>query len=95
MQVPLRKQKETLPHSNLIFIKSCPHIIPKPGEPGKIYWFSGPPGAGKSTTSQLLARKNGYVYYEADATMNLLNPFIPEDADNPSMAQMNQKSLKV
>ena len=79
----------------MIFLNSCPHIIPKPGKPGKIYWFSGPPGAGKSTTSQLLARKNGYVYYEADCTMNLLNPFIPEDADNPSMAQLNQKSLKV
>ena len=95
MQVPLRKQKETLPHSNLIFIKSCPHIIPKPGEPGKIYWFSGPPGAGKSTTCQLLAKKNGYIYYEADGTMNLLNPFVPVDADNPSMATMKTKSLKV
>jgi len=73
---------------------SCPHITPKPGAPGKIYWCSGPPGAGKSTTCQLLARKNGYVYYEADATMQLINPFVPNDADNPSLAQMHQKSLK-
>ena len=82
-------------YSNIIFFKSCPHIVPRPGKPGKIYWFSGPPGAGKSTTSQLLARKNGYVYYEADATMALINPFIPVDVDNPSLAQMQQKSLKV
>merc|ERR1719458_1149247 len=73
---------------------SCPHITPKPGKPGKIFWLSGPPGAGKSTTCQLLARKNDYVYYEADATMQLINPFVPNDADNPSLAQMFQKSLK-
>ena len=76
-------------------LNSCPHITPKPGAPGKIYWCSGPPGAGKSTTCQLLARKNGYVYYEADATMQLINPFVPNDAENPSMAQIHQKSLKV
>ena len=75
--------------------KSCPHITPRPGKPGKIFWVSGPPGAGKSTTCQLLARKNDYVYYEADATMQLINPFVPIDADNPSLAQMFQKSLKV
>ena len=78
-----------------IFHKSCPHIIPKSGKPGKIYWLSGPPGAGKSTTSQLLAKKNGYIYYEADAIGQLKNPFIPVDVDDPAMAQMNQKSLKV
>ena len=74
--------------------KSCPHITPKPGKPGKIFWCSGPPGAGKSTTCQLLARKNDYVYYEADATMQLINPFVPIDAENPSLAQMFQKSLR-
>ena len=41
-----------------------------------------------------MARKNDYVYYEADATMQLINPFVPVDADNPSLAQMFQKSLK-
>ena len=80
---------------NEIFHKSCPHIIPKPGKPGKIYWLSGPPGAGKSTTCHLLAKKNDYIYYEADATSQLKNPFIPVDVDDPAMAQMNQKSLKV
>ena len=27
--------------------------------------------------------------------MQLINPFVPNDAENPSMAQIHQKSLKV
>ena len=74
---------------------SCPHVTPKPEKQGKIYWLSGPPCAGKSTTCQLMARENGFVYYEADAMMNFNNPFVPLNVDNPSVAQMQQKSLKV
>ena len=55
----------------------------------------GPPGAGKSTTGQLLAKNHGYVYFEADCFMNLVNPYIPLDAAEPSLAQMNQKGVKV
>ena len=58
-------------------------------------WLSGPPGAGKSTTAQLLGRHDDYVYYEADCTGNFLNPFVPTDVDNPTIAAFRQKPLKV
>ena len=70
-------------------------MTPQPGKQGKIFWLSGPPGAGKSTTCQLMARENGYVYYEADATTSFVNPFIDLEAENPSMATMQQKPVKV
>ena len=47
---------------------------------------------GKSTTAQILAREEGYVYYEGDCFTQLKNPYIPLDA--PSMSQVNQKNLK-
>ena len=57
--------------------------------------LSGPPGAGKSTTCQLMAKEAGYVYYEADCTTNNLNPFIGTDVENPTIASLKQKPLKV
>ena len=48
---------------------------------------------GKSTTAQLLARNHGYVYYEADCFGSMRNPYVPLEAENPSMAQFNQKNL--
>ena len=36
-----------------------------------------------------------YVYYEADCTLNCLNPFVPLDSDNPTLAAFRQKPLKV
>ena len=61
---------------------------------GKILWFSGAPGMGKSTTAQILARENGYVYYEADCFGMLKNPYVPLDIDNPSLSTLKQNSLK-
>ena len=70
-------------------------MTPKPEKQGKVFWISGPPGAGKSTTCQLMARENGYVYYEADATTSFVNPFVNLDVQEPSMATMQQRPVKV
>ena len=61
----------------------------------KLSIFSGPPGAGKSTSAQLMGRHHGHVYYEADCMFSFANPFIDLSVENPSMAQMMQKPLKV
>ena len=61
---------------------------------GKLLWFSGAPGMGKSTSAQILARDKGYVYYEADAFNMLLNPFNPLDSKDPSLETAKQKILK-
>lgn len=74
---------------------SCPHITPKPGQKGKLFWLSGPPGAGKSTTCQLMARDKGFIYYEADSTMQLINPFVDINVDNPTIASLTSRPLKV
>ena len=73
---------------------SCPYPI-QPDNQGKLIWVSGPPGAGKSTTAQLMGREAGYVYFEADCTMNACNPFVPTDVENPTLAAFQQKPLKV
>ena len=61
---------------------------------GKILWFTGAPGMGKSPSAQLLARNHGYVYYEADCFGGCKNPYVPLDVENPSMAQIYQKPLR-
>merc|ERR1712083_11632 len=66
----------------------------QPEYQGKFLWITGQPGLGKSTSAQLLGRNHGYVYYEGDCFANLKNPYIPTDAENPSMAQVLQKALK-
>ena len=50
---------------------------------------------GKSTTAQLLAREDGYVYYEADCFAQLKNPYIPlDDEGSLAAATLKQKPLK-
>ena len=71
------------------------YIIPKPGQSGRILWFSGVPGAGKSTSAQLMARNHNYVYYELDCICSAVNPYIDISVDNPTMQQTKQKSLKI
>ena len=73
---------------------SCPYKI-QPENQGKLIWLSGPSGAGKSTTGQLMSKEAGFVYYEADCTLSNLNPFVPTDIDNPTLAALIQKPLKV
>ena len=67
----------------------------QPGQPGRIVWISGPPGAGKSTTCQLLAREKGYVYLELDSVVSLINPFPDINAENPTLAGFRGKAVKV
>ena len=57
--------------------------------------MSGPPGAGKSTTCQLLARNNEFIYYEADCMMQMINPFTDVYAENPTLASFESRPLKV
>ena len=66
----------------------------QPENQGKLLWLSGAPGLGKSTSGMLLGRKAGYVYYEADCFMNHLNPYVPIESDEPTLAMMSQKSLR-
>ena len=66
----------------------------QPEYQGKLLWITGAPGLGKSTSAQLLARNQGYVYYEVDCFGNMKNPYIPKDEENPSIAQFRQKALK-
>jgi len=75
---------------------SCRHLTPQPGKKGPIYWLSGPPGSGKSTTCYLMAKERGYVYYEADSIANLINPFTDTniDTDNISIAGFQNPPLK-
>ena len=61
---------------------------------GKILWLCGPPGTGKSTAAQIMARNYGYVYYEADTFNHMRNPFIDLNVSNPSLSQYGQKILK-
>ena len=73
----------------------APNSLYQVREKGKFVWFSCPPGSGKSTTAQMLARKHGFVYYDADAFPIYCNPFVDLNADNPTLAAFRQKPLKV
>jgi len=70
------------------------YFTPKPDQLGKLLWFSGPPGAGKSTAASIMGRKHGYVYYEADCFGMFVNPFIDPNVEEPSLALAVQKPLK-
>ena len=72
---------------------SSPYPI-QPQNQGKLIWLSGAPGCGKSTTAQIMAKTEGYVYYEADCFMNFINPYIGLDVENPSLDVKRQKPLK-
>lgn len=73
---------------------SCPHITPQPENQGCIFWLCGPPGSGKSTICQLMARTQEYIYYEADSAGQFINPFTDINAENPTVASYKSKPLK-
>jgi len=66
----------------------------QPENQEKLVWLSGAPGLGKSTSGLLLGKKAWYVYYEADAFMNHMNPYVSLNAAEPSLAMMSQNFLK-
>ena len=65
-----------------------------PGREGKLVWLSGAPGLGKSTSGMLLARNEGYVYYEADAFGANMNPYVSTEVEEPTLAMITQQFLK-
>ena len=58
------------------------------------FLFSGPPGAGKTTTSFLIAKAKKFVLYEADCHMIGLNPYIDTNGPEVLDAILTQKPLK-
>ena len=70
------------------------HYAMQPYVEGKLLWVSGAPGLGKSTIGLLLSRTAGYVYYEGDTFRQHLNPYIPPDVEEPSLATVKQIPLK-
>lgn len=65
----------------------------QPEKTGRLLWITGAPGLGKSTSAQLLAKTEGFVYYEADCFTSCKNPYVPLDQSNPSIGQKHQKPL--
>ena len=75
-------------------VEACPHPYKiQPENQGKLLWLSGAPGLGKSTSGLLISKKAGYVYFEADCFLNHLNPYVPTDVAEPTLAQMSQNFL--
>ena len=70
------------------------HYKVQPDFQGRLIWISGAPGLGKSTTSHLLGQKADYVNYEGDAFFAHLNPYLPPDAKEPTLATGKQIPLK-
>merc|ERR1711936_193758 len=66
----------------------------QPDHLGKFLWITGSPGLGKSTSAHLLNKIGGYVYYETDCFGACRNPYISDDATNPSKAVALQKPLQ-
>lgn len=70
------------------------HYKIQPNKIGKLIWITGAPGTGKSTTAHTLSKLFGYVYYEGDCFFEMVNSYIPPNADDPTMAVQKQKRLK-
>ena len=69
------------------------HYQIQPKNQGSLLWITGAPGLGKSTTADLLSKKANYVYYEADAFLWHLNPYIPPDTDENSRENLLDQNI--
>ena len=65
----------------------------QPENQGKLVWLSGVAGLGKSTSALLLAKKEGYVLYEADSFFFHMNPYVSTDVAEPTLAMFGQHFL--
>ena len=70
------------------------HHKVQPENQGQFLFISGAPGLGKSTTGHVLGKKFGYVYYEGDCFFSHANPYIPPEAEEPTLASLKQNFLK-
>ena len=61
---------------------------------GKILFLNGAPGAGKSTAAYELAKNHGYIFYEGDCFMKMINPYIRMDIELDTCDSPMQKPLK-
>ena len=69
------------------------HYKVQPEYDGRLIFISGAPGFGKSTSGLMLSKMAGYVYYEADAFTMHVNPYIPPDVEDATLATLKQKPL--
>ena len=70
------------------------HYKIQPDNVGNLLWITGRPGTGKSTMAQHISKALGYVYYEGDAFLNLVNPYIPPNTNEPISSVGKQTRLK-
>jgi len=76
-------------------VDALPHPYKmQPENKGKLVWLSGAPGLGKSTTARMMGKSAGYVYYEADAFISHVNPYVSTDSADLKLALFSQKFLK-
>merc|ERR1712018_933927 len=70
------------------------HYKIQPDHIGRLIWITGAPGTGKSTAAHFLSKMFGFVYYEGDCFISMVNPYIPPTVDEPTSAVKKQKRLK-
>jgi len=61
----------------------------RPGVKGKLAWVSGPPGSGKSTIAGIIAKDEGWIFYEGDGFFLGFNPYV-----FPNESQVDARSEK-
>jgi len=62
------------------------HYKVQPENQGRFLCISGPSGVGKEMSGLLLSKKHGYVYYKGESFWGNQNPYLPPDAEEPTMS---------